>query len=99
DGGVRAAAGLDGGDALLVEDARPAQEVGVLGGVDVVGDHAELERRAEGPAERGHQGRLAAADGAAHAEPERSAAAVGGAVVVVMPGAHVAPLHETKSLT
>ena len=54
DGGVRAGAGLDRADPLRVEDAGGAQEPGVLVGVDVVGDHAELQlgRRAPGRSSR-----------------------------------------------
>ena len=41
DRGVRAPAGLHGGDPRVGQDGVPAQEVGVLGGVDVVGQHRE----------------------------------------------------------
>ena len=50
DGGVRAAAGLHGQDAARVQHPGPAQEVGVLGRVDVVGHHREPYPLAEAPA-------------------------------------------------
>ena len=45
DGGVGAAAGLDRDDAAGVEDAPALEGVGVLGRVDVVGHHADAQRR------------------------------------------------------
>ena len=41
DRGVRAAAGLHGGDPAVGQDGVAAQEVGVFGGVDVVGEHRQ----------------------------------------------------------
>ena len=53
-----------------VEHARPLQEVGVFGGVDVVGHDREVELVSQRPAERGHQRGLAAADRPADADPQ-----------------------------
>ena len=71
DRGVRAAAGLHRPDPRRVEHAGPAQEVGVLGGVDVVGDHAQAQLTGEGPAQRRDQGGLARPDRPADADPQR----------------------------
>jgi hypothetical protein len=57
--------------ALGVEHAGPFQELGVLVGVDVVGDDGQLQLVAQGPAQGGHERGLAAADRAADADPER----------------------------
>ena len=72
DRGVRAAAGLDRGDALGGQHAGGAQELGVLGRVDVVGDDAEARLVRKRAAQRGDQAALAGADGAADADPECS---------------------------
>ena len=72
DRGVRAAAGLDGGDALDRQHARGAQELGVLGRVDVVGHDAQAGLGAQRAAQRGDQAALAGPDGAADADPECS---------------------------
>ena len=55
DRGVRAAAGLDRGDPVLRQHARGAQELGVLGRVDVVGHDAEPGLGAQRAAQRGDQ--------------------------------------------
>ena len=77
DGGVRAASGLDRADALVGQHAGPAEEVGVLGGVDVVGHDRDRdvggERAAQGRDERG----LAGAHRAADADPHRAPVGVG----------------------
>ena len=49
---VRARAGLDTDDPLLRQDAGRPEEPGVLVGVDVVGDHGELQRRRPAPGRR-----------------------------------------------
>jgi hypothetical protein len=41
DRGVRAAAGADRADPVAGQHPGPAEEVGVLGGVDVAGDHRQ----------------------------------------------------------
>ena len=73
DGGVRAAAGLHGRDALVGQHGVPAQEVGVLGGVDVVGQHRQRQFVAQLAAQRGHQRGLARTDGSADADAQRLA--------------------------
>ena len=70
DRGVRAAAGLHRGDPLVGQHGVAAQEVGVLGGVDVVGQHRQRQFVAQLPAQRGDQRGLAGAD--RPAEPMRS---------------------------
>ncbi len=55
DGGVRAAAGLHCRDPVVGQHRMPAQEVGVLGGVDVVGQHRQRQLIAQLPAQRRHQ--------------------------------------------
>ena len=72
DGGVRAAAGAHRADALVGQHAVPAQEVGVLGGVDVVGHHGQRQPVAQRPAQRRDQRGLAAADRTADADLERA---------------------------
>ena len=51
----------------------PRQKLGVLAGVDVVGDDGEVVSRPEFPAQALHEGRLARADRAADAEREDAA--------------------------
>jgi hypothetical protein len=68
---VRTAAGLHGDDPLDVEHAGGAQELGILGGVDVVRDDAEAQLRGELAAERRDQAALARIDGSADADPHR----------------------------
>jgi hypothetical protein len=70
---VRAAAGLHCGDARVGQHSVPAQEVGVLGRVDVVGQHGQRQRLAQLAAQRSHQSRLARADGAADTDAKRLA--------------------------
>ena len=65
---VRAAAGLDADDALLGEGAAAHQELGVLLGVDVVGDDGDVEPIAQLLAQRIDQRGLARADGAGDAD-------------------------------
>src|SRR5262249_25396319 len=69
---VRAAAGLHPGDALGRERARAHQVFGVPLGVDVVGDGGDLVGAAPALAQRVHQRRLARADRAADADPQRT---------------------------
>ncbi len=78
DGGVRAAAGLHGGDALGRKRAVAHQELAVLLREDVVGHDREAVVVAQQPAERQQQRRLAAADRAADADRERARAEVAG---------------------
>ena len=72
DRGVRAAARLHRADARRGQRLVPVQELGVLAGEDVVGDHAEPARVAERAAELEEQRRLAAAHGPADADRERA---------------------------
>ena len=65
-----AAAGLDAHDPLLGQGAGHGEDTGILLGVDVVGDGADLEAIAEALAELFHQGGLAGADGAADADAQ-----------------------------
>ena len=60
-GRVRTAAGLHGRHPVGVDRAAATKEVGILGRVDVVGDHGALEARSEFAAQGGHAGRPAAA--------------------------------------
>lgn len=76
DGGVGAAAGFDGGDAIGFKRVMADQELGVLAGEDVVGDGAEVQLIAEGEAQLEHECGLAAADGAADADGEGAAVEV-----------------------
>ncbi len=71
DRGVRAAAGLHRGDPLVGQHGVAAQEVGVLGGVDVVGQHRQRQLVAQLPAQGGHQCGLAGTDGSADADAQR----------------------------
>ena len=41
DRGVRTSSGLHRGDPVVGQHRMPAQEVGVLGGVDVIGQHCQ----------------------------------------------------------
>ena len=70
DRGVRAAAGLDADDALGRQRLGADQELGVLAGVDVVGDHGELIALAQRLAQGVEQGGLAGADRAADADAQ-----------------------------
>ncbi len=70
DGGVRAAAGLDALDAFGGQRLHAGQRLGVLGGVDVVGDDAERIFVAHRLAEFGGQRRLAGADRPADADAQ-----------------------------
>ncbi|GAA0217593.1 hypothetical protein GCM10010492_14270 [Saccharothrix mutabilis subsp. mutabilis] len=79
---MRARAGLHGLDAVHVQHAGPAQEVRVLGGVDVVGDDGEVHAAAQRPAQGGGERGLAAADRSADADPDRAVVVVVGVVVV-----------------
>jgi hypothetical protein len=56
DGRVGAAARLNPADALGLQGTGPGEELGVLLGVDVVGDHRQLQAIAQPPAQRFHQG-------------------------------------------
>ena len=75
DRGVRAAAGLHGDDPLGLEHAGRAQELGVLGRVDVVRHDAEAHVARQLAAERRDQAALARADGPADADPQRALSA------------------------
>ena len=68
---MRAAAGLDAADPLGRQRAAPGQELGVLAGIDVVGDRDQLEAAAHALAQPVHQRRLARADRAADADAQR----------------------------
>ena len=65
---MRAAAGLDADDPLDGQHLAAREELGVLVGVDVVGDDREVDLGPEGAAERLDQGRLAGADRPGHAD-------------------------------
>ena len=71
DRGVRAAAGLHRADPLGRQHAVAQQEVGVLGGVDVVGHDGQPQLAGERPAQRRDQRGLAGADRPADADPQR----------------------------
>jgi hypothetical protein len=71
---VRAAAGLDTHDALGRQSAGAGEELGVLLGVDVVGDRRDLVAVAHVLAQAIHQRGLAGADRATDADAERSIA-------------------------
>ena len=71
DRGVRTSAGLHRGDPLVGQHGVTAQEVGVLGGVDVVGQHGQRQPVAQLPAQRGDERRLAGADRTADADAQR----------------------------
>ncbi|KAH6603932.1 hypothetical protein Trco_007378 [Trichoderma cornu-damae] len=73
-GGVRAASGFDGADALRGEGGVAGEKLGILSGEDVVCDGGERELVSEGEAERQHQGRLARTNGAIHATQTRGSA-------------------------
>ena len=68
---MRAAAGLDAGDALRRKRAGAHQVFGVPLGVDVVGDRRDLEAVAQPLAQRVHQRGLAGADRPADADAQR----------------------------
>jgi hypothetical protein len=72
DGGVGAAAGLHAADAVGGEHALAQQELGVLAGVDVIGDDGEGMLVFEPLAEAQDAHRLAGADGAADTQAERA---------------------------
>ena len=72
DRGVRAAAGLDADDALEGQGLGAHQELGVLAGVDVVGDRGDRPAVAHALAELVHQRGLAGADRTADADAERA---------------------------
>ena len=73
DRGVRATAGLDADDAVGLERAGARQELGVLLGVDVVGDDGDVVVVAHRLAQALDQSGLARADRAADAHPEGTA--------------------------
>ena len=64
------ASGLHPDDARLIQGLTADQEPGVLLGVDVVGDHADLVVVAQALAQGVQQGGLAGADGTADAYAE-----------------------------
>ncbi len=68
---MRAASGLDSADALRRQRAAPGQELGILPGIDVVGDRHQLEAAAHFLAEPVHQRGLARADRSADADAQR----------------------------
>ena len=70
-GRVRAGAGFDADDALGRERPGPHQELGILAGEDVVGDHRHAQAIGEPPAEHVDQGRLARPDRPADADADR----------------------------
>src|SRR6185295_14174853 len=65
DRGMRAAAGLDPGNALDRQCAGPGQELRILAGIDIVGDDRDLVAIGEAAAQALQQGGLAGADRAA----------------------------------
>src|SRR5207302_9744724 len=71
---MRTAAGLDATDPLGRQSAAPGQELGVLAGIDVVGDRDQLETAAHRFAQPVHQRRLAGADRPADADAQRVSA-------------------------
>lgn len=77
DGGVRAGAGFDGLDALGWQDRFTQEEIGVLAGVDVVGDHGDGQLVAQSPAQGGDGGGLARADRSAQTDAQGATGAVG----------------------
>ncbi len=72
DGGVRAAAGLDADDAVRGEGFVADEKLGVLAGIDVIGNHRHGQGIAQPLAEPQDQHRLSGADGAADAETQRA---------------------------
>jgi hypothetical protein len=70
---VGTAAGLYGADPLVGQHTVATQEVGVLGGVDVVGHHRHRHLVAQRATQRGDEGGLAAADGTADPDPDGAA--------------------------
>ena len=68
---MRASAGLHGGDALVGQHRVSPEEVGVLGRVDVVGEHGDREFLAELAAEGRDESGLARADRPADTDAER----------------------------
>src|ERR1051326_7057551 len=67
---MRAAAGLDAGDAIRRQRARAYQELGIPFGVDVVGDRGDVVTLAHRLAEQVHQRSLARSDRTADADPK-----------------------------
>ncbi len=78
DGGVRAAAGFDGADAVGFEGFVAHEEFAVFFGEDVVGDGGDLVAVAQLAAEGEHQGGFAAADGSTHTDGECASGKVAG---------------------
>src|SRR6185437_6614179 len=72
DRGVRAAAGLDAGDAVRRQRSRAHQEFGVPFGVDVVGDRRDVVALAHRLAKQVHQRGLAGTYGTTDADPKRA---------------------------
>src|SRR6185437_2371836 len=72
DRGVRAAAGLDAHDALRRQRTGAGQELGVLLGIDIVGNGRDFVAAAQMPAQRIHQRGLAGAHGSADADAQRA---------------------------
>ena len=68
---MRAASGAHRDDPVQVEHSGLAQEVRVLGRVDVIGHHGQVDVVAQRPAQRRDQCGLAATDRAADADPQR----------------------------
>jgi hypothetical protein len=69
---MRAAPGLDAGDAFWRQRARAGEELRILSGVNVVGDHREVVAVAQPLAQRVDQRRLAGANRPADAHAQRS---------------------------
>src|SRR6185437_4085439 len=72
DRGVRAAAGLDAGDAIRRQRSRTHQEFGVPFGVDVVCDRRDVVALAHRLAEQVHQRGLARTNGTTDADSKRA---------------------------
>jgi hypothetical protein len=70
DGGVRTAAGLDADDTRRLEGLAADEELGVLLGVDVIGDHGELIGPAQPLAQGIQQGGLAGTDRTTDTDPQ-----------------------------
>ncbi len=75
---VRAAAGLDAGDAVRRQRAGAHEIFGIPLGVDVVGDRGDVVALAQPLAQRVHQRGLAGPDRAADADPQRAVGACHG---------------------
>ncbi len=69
---MRAAAGLDTGDAIRCQRSRPHQKFRIPFGVDVVGDRGDVVTLPHRLAEQVHQGGFSRSDGTTDADAERA---------------------------